>query len=288
MHNLFKRNAICLLACLWLLIAITHAAAKEGGRASGTFQSGEMVMEVKDAYAFLGKPSLGGKEKVIIVVVSNQGFVKAALDEYWDRKTSLERYFKDEKTGLVYLEFSTDGRYRGLSYYFGSGNGCGYCADSSVKSTVRLKDNKMTGNLSFPEGKDPNRWFEISIDVPVSNDDHGKAQGPGGGEPGKAYLAYHRALAGKDQRAIMALLSEERRSAWTKAEGQGRGAAFLEFLRAEHPRDVRVTAAYVKGDKALLLLEGKGEAGKVIGEAQFSKEKSAWRFDEETLGPAAE
>ena len=285
MKNTFRTLASLLLSCLCLLLPVTHSAAEEGGRASGSFETTGSAMEVKDAYAFYGTPSLGGKGKVIVVAVSNQGFVKEALDLYWDRRNALERYFKDERTGLVYFEFGPDGGYLGLSYYFGPNDGCAYCADPSVQSTVSLQGGRLTGKLSFPKGGDGHRWFDISLDVPVSDDDHGKSQGAGGGEPGKAYLAYHRALGGWDRRALRSLLSEERRSAWDKAEAEGKGNSFLSFLQQGHPREVKVTAAYVKGDRALLLIEGKGETGKVRGEVHFSREQGSWRFDEETLSP---
>jgi hypothetical protein len=284
-----KSQKVLIAIFLFILLGLftkTGANAAEGGRAAGRFDSKDLEMNITDAYAFYGEPSLGGREKVIVVVVSNQGLIKAALDEYWDRKNALERYFKDEKTGLVYLEFSRDGRYRGLSYYFGPGNGCGYCSDTEVKSTVSFKDGKITGDLSFPKGSDPDRWFEISLDVPVSNDEHGNPQGAGGGVPGKAYLAYHRTLSGKDVRAIRARLSEERRKRWDKAEKDGNGPSFLAFLREDHPSDVRVREAYVSGDKALLILDGKGAMGKVRGEAQLSRYQAEWRFDEETFSPA--
>jgi hypothetical protein len=257
--------------------------AAEAGRASGQFESKGIQLKIIDAYAFRGTPSLGGKEKVIIAVVSNRGFVRSAIDEYWDRRNALERYFKDEQTGLVYFEFAVNGRYRGLSYYFASGNGCGYCADPEVASTVRLADGRLTGKLNFPKGKDPNRWFELSLDVPISGDDYGKPQGSGGGDPGKAYIAYHRALSGKDWEAIKSLLSEERRARWSEAESKGNGEGFLEYLREDHPVEVRVTEAFINGDHALILLEGKGAVGAISGESLLSRQQGTWRFEEETI-----
>jgi hypothetical protein len=41
---------------------------------------------------------------------------------------------KDSETALVYLEFKPDGGYLGLSYYFASGNGCGYCAGGATST----------------------------------------------------------------------------------------------------------------------------------------------------------
>ena len=272
------------LVCLWFIFTAVSAHAAEGGRASGQFESKGIHLKITDAYAFRGTPSLGGKEKVIVAVVTNQGFVQSKIDKYWDRRRALERYFKDEETGLVYFEFSLDGRYRGLSYYFASGNGCGYCADPAVQSNVRLANGRLTGKLVFPKGKDPKLWFDVSLDVPVSSDDYGKPQGRGGGEPGKAYLAYHRTLLGKDEQAIKSLLSEERRARWAGAEAKGQGDRFLAFLREDHPGEVRVTEAFIKGDQALLLIEGKhGIVGPIIGEVQLSRQQGVWRFEKETI-----
>jgi hypothetical protein len=271
------------LVCLLLIFAVASVPAAEAGQASGQFDSKGIHLKIADAYAFRGTPYLGGKEKVIVVVVSNLGFVHSAIDEYWDRRNALNRYFKDERTGLVFFEFGLDGRYRGLSYYFGPGNGCGYCSDSAVHSTVRLASGRLTGKLNFPKGTDPNRWFDVSLDVPISSDDYGIPQGAGGGEPGKAYIAYHRALCGKDEKAIKALLSEEHRSMWAKAEAKRNGASFLASLCEEHPNEVRVTAAYIKGGRALILLEGKGSMGSVRGEALLSHQRGEWRFEEETF-----
>jgi hypothetical protein len=44
-----------------------------------------------------------------------------------------------------------------------------------------------------------------------------------------------------------------------------------------------VTEAFVKGNQALLLIEGKGAVGPVIGEAQLSRQQGGWRFEEETI-----
>ena len=102
------------------------------------------------------------------------------------------------------------------------------------------------------------------------------------------FLAYHKALGGQDPKAIQSLLAEERRARWKEAEGQRNGGAFLEFLREGHPAQVTVSEAFVKGGKALLLLNWKGEEGKVDGEAQLVLEQGTWSFLEETLSPASE
>src|ERR1700690_4247680 len=124
MKDSFKIVAITLLACIWLAISVINSIAEDDRKASGRFETKNGSLEVFDAYAF---HSLDGKGK-ITVVISNQEFAKDIIDQYWDRKHTIERYYRDEKTAVIYFEFSPEGKYRGLSYYYGPGDGCGYCA----------------------------------------------------------------------------------------------------------------------------------------------------------------
>jgi len=276
-----------LLVALVLLAASSAPAARAAGaadgHASGHFESGSSKLVVTDAYAFHDESALGG-EHVIQVAVSNQGFVPAVIDEYWDRRYVLDHFFRDDETGLVYFEFSLDGAYRGLSYYFGPGDGCGYCS-GGVDSTVKLVGGQLVGTLKQAAAGDDQRSFEISLNVPVASDDHGTPQGEGGGAPGRAYLAYHQALAANDQSAVRNLLAAERREPWAGAEQQGQGDSFFAFLLSEHPSQVRVTEAYVRGDRALVLLAGESNIGKIEGEALLGREQGEWRFEEETIRP---
>jgi hypothetical protein len=61
----------------------------------------------------------------------------AALDDYYDRQHAIDTLFADDESRVVYFELDDAGRYHGLSYYFGPGDGCGYCFDSTVKSSSR-------------------------------------------------------------------------------------------------------------------------------------------------------
>jgi hypothetical protein len=106
-----------------------------------------------------------------IVAVTNAKLENEAIADYYDRRRAMEKHVKDENTGIVYFEFRTDGRYRGVSYYFGAGNGCGFCT-SDVTSSVRVTGGKVSGAIKRSE---PGRPFEIALDTPVLSDDHGTA-----------------------------------------------------------------------------------------------------------------
>jgi hypothetical protein len=261
-----------------LLAAGIAFAADAPDTVKGSFKSKAVTLPAKSAIAYRGKSFLGNNE-AMIVAVTNARVHPDALAEYYDRHRVVEKRVKDEETGVVYFEFRPDGSYRGLSYYFAPGNGCGFCT-SEVASTVRLANGKLTGSL---KGTEKDRPFDLAIDVPLMNDDHGPALPPDGGAPGAAYLAYHAALVKRDRAALKPLLSEDRQQTWDGAQKKGQLGGFIDYLASEHPDKLRITRGYAKGDTAILLVEGESTAGKLVGEVLLMKEKGAWRVDDELM-----
>lgn len=67
-------------SCFFGLIAMGGSLTQAGdeGRASGQFDSNGTHLKIKDAYAFRATPfpdGSGGEEEVIVVAVSNNGFI---------------------------------------------------------------------------------------------------------------------------------------------------------------------------------------------------------------------
>jgi predicted SnoaL-like aldol condensation-catalyzing enzyme len=271
---------IALLALSLLLTAGPATAADPmdtANTAKGTFKSQNDTLELRSALAFRGK-SIFEKDDALIVAVTNARVNAAALAEYYDRRLAIEKGVKDAETAVVYFEFRPDGRYRGLSYYFGPGNGCGYCS-GEVASTVRLVNGRLTGSLKDNE---KNRSFDIALDVPVMSDEHGAPLPADGGAPGKAYLSYHDALVKRNQAALRPLLTGNQQEIWARAEKKGNVAAFINSLAEEHPnKSVRITRGFAAGDKAVLLITGEAQYGKLSGQVLLKKEKDAWRVQDE-------
>lgn len=260
------------------LIAGFALAADAPDTVKGNFKSKTITLQAKSAIGYRGKSFLANSD-ALIVAVTNARVHPDALAEYYDRHRVVEKRVKDEETGVVYFEFRPDGTYRGLSYYFAPGNGCGFCT-SEVASTVRLANGRLTGNL---KGTEKDRPFDLTIDVPLMSDDHGPSLPPDGGAPGAAYLAYHAALVKRDRAALKSLLSEDRQQTWVGAEKKGELDGFIDYLASEHPDKLRITKGYAKGETAVLLVEGESTAGKLTGEVLLMKEKGAWRVDDELM-----
>ena len=245
--------------------------------ASGTFEDRKVKLAVAGAYAFRDKSAGTGDDRVIQVAVSNTKFVPAALDDYFDRQHAINTLFADDESKVVYFELDDSGKYHGLSYYFGPGVGCGYCFDSSVKCTVRAVDGRLKGELSY-RGDD--RRFQVQLDVPIPPKEWGEALPKDGGEPGKAYLAYHRAFEKRDKKTLYALLDAAERARWEKYNAENKVDEWLDYRwKEEHSEltSIRVTGGFVNGERAVVLFDGKnGYIDALHGEAQLRREGGEW------------
>ncbi|MFO1323141.1 MAG: hypothetical protein U1F15_03660 [Burkholderiales bacterium] len=266
-----------LLLAAALVAWVGSAAAAD--TASGTFTNKDVALPIKSALAFPGK-SLIDRSDVIVVAVTNADMDADLLAAYHDRRRAVDQRIKDNGIGVVFFEFRPDGNYKGYSFYFASGNGCGYCGGNmGITTTVRLAKGRLAGTL---KGTDTGRAFDITMDVAVLSDDHGAPLPPDGGAPGKAYLDYHNALVKRDADALKTALSDEGRKIQAGAIKEGKGAAYLNYLAKEHPtQSVRITRGWSNGRAAVILFDGEGSVLKLTGEAILVNQGGTWRVDDE-------
>jgi hypothetical protein len=263
---------LALAAC-----AFPATAAEPPASADGSFTSQTMTMPVSTAMAFRGKSVLD-KTDVIVVAVTNGDLRVDWFANFHDRRRAVQRRLIDNETVVVYFEFKPDGAYRGLSYYFKRGNGCGFCG-GGVASTVKLAGGRLVGSL---KAKDEQRNFDVVLNVPITPDDHGAPLPADGGAPGKAYMGYHEALVKRDAKALRPFLSNEAREYLDAAQKKGRTEAELKSLAKEHPdKALRITQGFSKGNHAVLLIAGESSSVKVTGEVVLVNEGGSWRVDDE-------
>ncbi len=254
-----------------------HAAEPVTG--SGEFTSRGFTMPVGSSIAYRGK-SLLDKEDVVIVVISNGYFDPKWTGGYFDRTRMIEKRWITDRNAVVYLEFKPDGAYKAHHFHFKSGNNCGYCAGNlGVASTVKIANGRVAGTLRI---KDNEKVADVKIDTPILSDDHGPALPAGGGEPGKAYMAYHEALAGGQPAKIRPTLSKENGKDLDEAVKRGRAADMVGQFTEEHPtKSVKILRGWSKGDTAVLLWEGEKGQIKLTGEAVLVREGGRWVVDDE-------
>lgn len=265
---------------LGLVLSSAEGQAPAKGTASGTFEDKTWKLKIGGAYAFWDK-SHGDDSNArrIQVAVSNAGFVAEAFDEHYDRQHAINTLFADDETKVVYFEFDEKGGYHGLSYYFGSGSGCGWCYSSEVKNTVKPKDGRLQGRIAY-EDKDDGIQFDVNLDVPIPPKEWGQPLPKDGGDPGKAFLAYASALEARDKKKIYSLLDAENKEHYQKYEKEGDLDNWLAYLwKDEHSEleTIRITGGFVRGDRAVVLFDGSNAyIDKLHGEAILRREGGAW------------
>jgi hypothetical protein len=269
-----------LAACLLFQTAAAFATPglnAAPATAVGTFTSQGVTLRMQSAVAFRGKASVGGGD-ALIVVVATARMNAVAIADYVDRRRVIEKRVRDGEMGIVYFELAPDGRYLGMSYQLGPGNGCAPCS-AEVASTARVVGDWLGGDLV---GTGADRSFDLTLVAPVLSDDHGVPLPADGGAPGRAYAAYHEALSRTDRAALKPVLSQDQRAVVEVLEKDGKADAHVQALATAHPgRSLRVTGGYANGDKAVLLIAGESSAGPVTGEVLLIREAGHWRVDDE-------
>lgn len=264
-----------------LLASASVLGAEEKRQATGKFEGKNWTFEVFGAYAYPGEVGLDDVPG-IRVAVSNYSFGTDYLDRYWDREHAIDTYHKDDKALVFTLHFEKSGKYAGSSYYFESGDGCGFCFDGSAVSTVKVKNGRIGGKITLAPKPNENS-YEIEFDIPIAPSDYGKPLPAGGGEPGKVYTAYHEAISAWDKAKTKPFFSDN-----VQAKFAEQGDDILQAFRKDHPDvKMKIVRGFQRDDVALLLVEGAVSYSNVETEVHLRKEGGTWRIVDEVLQVAA-
>lgn len=250
-----------------------------GGK--GKFSSTQWTFELGSAFAFPGELSFD-EGKGVIVALTNAGLEPAEIAAWVDRRWVLDNWIKDDETLVAYLEFSAAGVLKGVSWYFGSGDGCGFCASSEIRSTVKAAGGRLQGAVRG-EVKDKDSGeleyaVDVELDTPIEVEFPGKRLPAAGGEPGAAYLEFHRLLREGKNAEVREKLDSEWKEHLAEASAEAL-STFFSGLQEKHPDTVQVVDGFVEGDRAVLRIRGEKPWGKLRGEVRLDREGGVWRYD---------
>lgn len=275
------RTRICFLV---LLLSSALAAAAVAQPASGKFVSKQLSLDIGGAYGFWDKGGGFDNGPIIKVAVSNAEFTAEMFDRWYDRASAIHDLFVDDEVKVVYFEFTADGKYQGYSYYFASGDGCGYCFDSKVKSTVRASGGRLQGEISSAPG-DKSVTFEVDFNVAIPDKTWGEPLPAGGGEQAKAYAAYRKALAAGDVSALKAITDTRFKQRLAQHETDGDITDYVEYRWDEvHMRQTttKIVGGFVRGDHAVLLVDASSKLfDNLYGDVILTREGGVWLVSDE-------
>jgi len=117
----------------------------------------------------------------------------------------------------------------------------------------------------------------ITTDKPLPDAKTGTPLPAGGGEPGKVYMIYLKAVQTKDLKTLKKVSSLEEDDVSGDAVGYT-----LELLAEMAPKNVKIIRGYVSGNRAALYAEGIYDNEKQYGTIEMLKEKNGpWRLAKE-------
>jgi hypothetical protein len=253
-----------LLVLLAFAVAGTTAAGLSAATASGTIGRGATVMKVADGFAYESLSFLG-EEPCIRLRLADRALDHSRLAASIDFERELDRQLDGAQH--VELEFSPQGAWNGGGAYYLQGASCGWCQNGaqSDAARTRVEGGRLKGTVrakaSDVEGGD-GAIADLVLDTPVTR--HvglSTLPAPGGGEPGKAFVACSKAMASQDEAKIVAACFAPD-DPWLVKQNLDyfNGPDFADhaddWFQALLLRDVVVGGGRAKGDQAEILVRG--------------------------------
>jgi len=201
----------------------------------------------------------------------------------------------DHHSAELQLRFDADGKViEGLQLYVPPGDNRSLSSNEVGKLTLtgaiagraagrfQLDDDEMKCDLKFDlPMAGTGAAATPAAAPPATPKPSGQPLPAGGGEPGKTYMAMHRAALAGDVDAMLALANKARADEMRKARKQPDFPKMLEMIRLLEPAEVQVTGGSIDGDHAELDIVGKDSDGAALttGTVTLSREDGSWRIE---------
>lgn len=278
------------LAAPAVLLTFASVPALAAGSASGSFRYDKVTLKVKHACAILVPEDGDPAKHRTLLYLSDKPLDCAAADAALDPEEVLDGQVRGAKGGSVRIPILPGGEAGTLFFWstepsesFNSG-GIGQLT-LKANSEARIEGSFAT---TKPESFfDKTYEFKLSFAADVTKGPvTGTPLAAGGGEAGKAYLAYAAAVAKKDYAKIKALVSAEKSAKIFESEGSDWFNDSFDWFRNTQPASPKVVSGLANGDRVTLTVEGKSyddKDAKIKGRVRMAKDAKGWKLVEEDL-----
>jgi hypothetical protein len=278
MHRFHSSLAIVLLAF--------SLPALAGGTVTGSLTANGKTFALKHAYAQMRKDPFDKKKTVVQVIVTDQEISPAAASDEMEfmqaqDKQNLSGFtasINDEKQIISGTVFSP--AFKKMHQFSGVG-----MQQLDLKSMTAAQISGTIGMAKPDTFFDEKYQYTATFDLPIGKPFvaaapvlKGSPLPAGGGEPGKAYMAYLKLLTAGDMKGFLGGLSAARAK---EASSDPDFKKMFPLLQAMQPKGVKVTGGALNGNSATLLTTGKDESQTSNGTVSMVKEGGAWKVEKE-------
>ena len=274
-----RKNALSIVVSL-MVAAVGYGS--DEGTANGTMTVGGKKTTLKYAVARNVKNHLEEGKTDIRVLLSN---VPVTVEEFADIGKMLELSDSGKLTGIE-VEITPDKKIISGQIYSPEfhlqGNNFSAVGMHEFKPTSFTKKS-LAGKLSTTHESDFNQvsysysaTFKASVEAPKSEAPpklKGTPLPAGGGDIGKAYLAFEKSVAAGDMAAVRNGVSAERAAEMDSPDFK----EMFPLMQAMQAKDIKVTGGAVDGDKATLIATGMSDGDKANGTISMVREGGKWK-----------
>ena len=278
-----RRILAVLMTCA--VAVVCHAA--DPGTATGKMTVGGKSTELHWAVARTSPDPFDKKQTNVIVLVSN---IKVTPEQFNDLKSMFDLADSGRLTGIE-VTINPDKKIIGGQIYSPlfklQGNSFSAVGMHEFKPAA-FKGGDVAGKLSTTHESSFNH-----VSFTYSTTFHAVATAPkppaeaklegtplaaGGGEPGKAYLAYTKILASGNIAAVKKAVSAARAKQMDDPEFK----QMFPLVQAMEPKKIKITGGAMNGDKATLTATGDSEGSPAKGTIEMVREGGSWKVDKES------
>jgi hypothetical protein len=217
-----------------------------------------------------------------MVVLSSVPIDCAAADQEFDPVAAVEAAIEAQKGAHVTLTVQADGE-RAEGSWRSIEPSDGFSFGGQGKLTLSRNDDQRVEGRYYTEK--PESFFDktYEFDLPFAADLlagslSGSPLPKGGGEPGKVYQAYMKAVAKKDAAAIQKVVTKEKADEIAEQVKSDIWAELFKFTRSLEFQTATITGGLQKTGRAVLDIEGKSFDGdKFRGRIFLIQEDGAWK-----------
>lgn len=269
---------------LMLAVMLGCASSVAYADGSGTLYNDGKAIALPYAYAYRTADRFNKGQQMTSVVFSDKAIDAAALADASDRADALNDMLRGATQ--VELNIEADGNVQNLNTqmdgYSGSTSGSGWYTlelkqndDARIEGSFRSNDEEDKASGRFYD-------FTFALDLPGAAD-LGAALPAGGGDAGKAYLAYLKAMEKGDVDAIAKHMVKQRADQLLAGRNDPQFKEMFAFIQGMTLKNPKYVKGNSKGDSATLEYSGlDSRGGKVTSTVTMQREGGAWKLAKES------
>lgn len=267
------------LASLLVLTAFAALPAS-GGEASGQFVHAKRdPIKPKYAAAFEGRDLRDARKRIVEVVLSETPVDMAAAVNDLDPHTSLinQPALMDHNYIFIVVRGRDDVSYN-ATYGMKMAQFVDFTPGTLHADIPTLTADKVAGRVwSTKPAGDDGYTIDVKFSADIAHPPAGTKLPAGGGEPGKAFMAYYKVLQSGNVAGVKKAVSAER----AKEMDDPDFAKMFPLVQALEPKNVKITGGALDGNSATLFATAHDEHEDSTGTIHMVKENGAWKVEKE-------